>query len=70
MELLAKQLEGADKQLIECKQQIESMAEEKELKNKELEELSARQVVVHMVDHLEEGVVDGRPLSDHLREAP
>jgi hypothetical protein len=61
MELLAKQLEDADVQLVECMEQIRDMAAEKELKDKELEELKgAAQVVVDMVDPPEEGVVNNK----------
>jgi hypothetical protein len=49
VELLVKQLEDADVQLVECMEQIRDMAAEKELKDKELEELKgAAQVVVDM----------------------
>jgi hypothetical protein len=50
MELLAKQLEDANMQLVECMEQIRDMAAE-ELKDKELEELKGgSQVVIDMVD--------------------
>jgi SMC interacting uncharacterized protein involved in chromosome segregation len=71
MELLAKQLEDADVQLVECMEQIKDMAAEKELKDKELEELKgAAQVVVEMVDPQKEGVVNNKTLLKHLHEAP
>jgi ribosomal silencing factor RsfS len=71
VELLAKQLEDADKQLVECMQQIKSMAEEKELRQKQLEDLEgAAWVVVDMVDPSEEGVVDNRTILECLHEAP
>jgi chromosome segregation ATPase len=38
VELMAKQLEDVDRQLVECIQQIKSMAEEKELRQKQLED--------------------------------
>jgi phage shock protein A len=58
MELLVKQLEDADKQLAQCMQQIKSVAEEKELRQKQLEDLQEdAQVVINMVDPPEEGVV-------------
>jgi hypothetical protein len=47
------------------------MAAEKELKDKELEELKgAAQVVVDMVDPPEEGLINKRMLLERLREAP
>jgi hypothetical protein len=71
VELLMKQLEDADKQLVQCMQQMKSMAEEKELMQKQLEDLQeAAQVVIDMVDPLGEGVVNNRTLLERLREAP
>jgi hypothetical protein len=50
-EKLIKALQDADAKLVECMTQIRDMAAEKELKDKELEELKgAAQVVVDMVD--------------------
>jgi chromosome segregation ATPase len=70
MELLVKQLEDADKQLAQCMQQIKSVAEEKELRQKQLEDLQEdAQVVINMVDPPEGGVVDNRTLLERLREA-
>jgi hypothetical protein len=70
VELLAKQLQDADVQLVECMQQIQKMAVEAELKSKELEELrTAAQVVADMVDPPEEGVVISKTLLERLREA-
>jgi hypothetical protein len=47
------------------------MAEEKELRQKQLEELEdAAQVVANMVDPPEERVVDNRTLLEPLHEAP
>jgi hypothetical protein len=52
-------------------EQIKSMAEEKELRQEQLEDLQeVAQVVVNMVDPTEEGVVNNRTLLDNLREAP
>jgi hypothetical protein len=63
VELLIKQLKDADKQLVQCMQQIRAMAEEKELMQKQLEELQeVVQVVIDMVDPVGEGVVDNRTL--------
>jgi hypothetical protein len=46
------------------------MAEEKNLKQKQLEELEgAAQVVVAMVDPPKEGAIDNNSLLEHLREA-
>jgi hypothetical protein len=46
------------------------MAQEKELMQKQLEDLhEAAQVVVSMVDPLGEGVVDNRTLLERLHEA-
>jgi hypothetical protein len=71
VELLDKQLEDADQQLVQCIKQIKSMAEEKELKQKKLEYLQeVAQVVVNMVDPSIEGVVDNRTLLQHFHEAP
>jgi hypothetical protein len=70
-EKLIKALQDADVKLVECMTQIRDMAAEKELKNKELEELKGvAQVVVDMVDPLEEGVINERTLLERLREAP
>jgi hypothetical protein len=47
------------------------MAEEKEVREKELEELmGAARIVVDMVDPPEEGVVSDKTLLERLREAP
>jgi ribonuclease D len=71
VELLAKQLEDADVQLIECMQQIKNIAEEKETREKELEELrSVVQVVINMVDLPKEGVASDKTLLKRLHEAP
>jgi hypothetical protein len=51
VQLLMKQLEDVDKQLIECMQHIKLMAEEKELRQKQLKDLQGTaRVVVDMVD--------------------
>jgi hypothetical protein len=71
LELLNKKLEDTNVQLVECMRQIQKMAAEKELCNKELEELrNATQVVVDMVDPPEEGVFVSKALLEHLQEAP
>jgi hypothetical protein len=51
--------------------QIQKMAAEKELKDKELEELrNAAKVVVNMVDPPKERVVVRKTLLEHLQETP
>jgi uncharacterized coiled-coil DUF342 family protein len=63
LEFTVKKLEYIDAHFIECKQQIKDMAEEKDAKQKQLEDLQkAAQVAVNMVDPLEEGVVVDRTL--------
>jgi hypothetical protein len=70
-EKLIKALQDADVKLIECMTQIRDMADEKELKNKELEELKAAvQVVVDLVDPPEKGLISKRMLLEQLHEAP
>jgi hypothetical protein len=55
-EKLNKVLQDAHMQLVECVTQIRDMAAQKELKDKELEELKgAAQVVIYMVDPPEGG---------------
>jgi hypothetical protein len=71
VEKLIKALQDADMQLAECMTQIRDMVVEKELKDKELEELKgAAQVVIDMVDPPEEGVINERTLLERLHEAP
>ncbi|RLM62220.1 glutathione S-transferase T3-like [Panicum miliaceum] len=70
-EKLIKVLQDAYMQLVECATQIHDMATEKELKYKELEELTgAAQVAVDMVDPPKEGVISERMLLERLHEAP
>jgi membrane-bound lytic murein transglycosylase B len=65
LELMVKKLEDTDAQFIECMQQIKDMAEEKDAKQKQLEDVQkAAQVVVDMADPPEERVVDNRTLLD------
>jgi hypothetical protein len=67
---LNNKLEDVHKQLLKCMQQIKSLSEDGELKQKELEELKgATQIAVDMVDPLEEGVFSTRTLLKRLREA-
>lgn len=71
VEKLAKALQDADIQLVDCMKQIKSMVEEKDIRQKELEELrTATQAIVDMVDTQDEGSIDNRTLLDHLCEAP
>jgi hypothetical protein len=71
VEKLIKALQDADMQLVECATQIQDMAAEKELKDKELEELKGvAQVVVDTVDPQEEGIISERMLLERLREDP
>jgi Fic family protein len=56
LELMVKNLEDTDAQFGECMQQIKDMAEVKDAKQKQLENLQkAAQVVVDMVDPPKEG---------------
>jgi hypothetical protein len=60
-----------EKQLVDCLQQIKTLGEEKEQRQKELEDLrTAAQELVEMVDPREDGAEDGPPLLDRLRGAP
>lgn len=64
-------LQDVNVQLVDCMNQIKSLAEEKALRDKELEELrGAARAIVDMLDPPEEGVVDNRSLLDRLHEAP
>jgi membrane-bound lytic murein transglycosylase B len=63
-----KKLEDTDAQFAECMQQIKDMAEEKDAKQKQLEDLyKAVQVVIDIVDPLEEGLVDNRTVLEQLQ---
>jgi hypothetical protein len=56
-----------EKQFIDCLQQIKTLGEEKEERQKELEDLRvAAQQLVEMVDPQEGGAVDGRSLLERL----
>ena len=60
----------ADKQLVQSMKQIKDLAAERDLQAKELADLkTAAQVVVDMLDPIEEGGADARPLLERLREA-
>jgi hypothetical protein len=71
VEKLQKVITDTEQQFVDCLQQIKTMGEEKEQRQKELEDLrvAARQLD-EVVDPLEDGVVDGRSLLERLREAP
>jgi hypothetical protein len=71
VETLMKKLEDTNKQHRECLQQVKSTAEDKNWKQRQLEELEgAARVVVDMVDPPEEGALDNKNLLERLREAP
>jgi hypothetical protein len=56
---------------VDCLQQIKTLGEEKEQRQKELEDLRvAAQQLVDMVDPQEGGEADGRSLLERLLEAP
>jgi hypothetical protein len=62
-----RQLPDADKQLVVCMQQIQSLNWDKEWKPNELDELeTAAHALVEMVDP----TVDGHTLLEHLYDAP
>lgn len=71
VEKLAKYLADADQPLVDCMQQIMAMTQDKEHRQKELEQLqAAAQEIVNMVDPPEDGVVLDRTMLKHLCEAP
>ena len=71
LERFDKMLKDADKQLVEAMTQIKDMAEEKDLRKKELDDLkAAAQAVIDMVDPTEEGDVQGKTLLERLQGAP
>jgi hypothetical protein len=71
VEGLRKVMADTEKQLVDCLQQIKTMGEEKEQRQKELDDLKvAAQELVEMVDPQEDGAEDGQPLLDCLRGAP
>jgi hypothetical protein len=71
VEKLQKGIADTEKQFVDCLQQIKTLGEEKEQRQKELEELrvAARQLV-EVVDPLEDGATDGQSLLERLRGAP
>lgn len=71
LEKFGKLLKDADKQFVEAATQIKKMAEEKELQEKELDELkAAAQAVIDMVDPPEEGIAQSKTLLERLQGAP
>jgi hypothetical protein len=70
-EKLQKVIANTEKQFVGCLQKIKTLGEEKEQRQKELEDLrvAARQLV-EVVDPLEDGAADGRSLLERLRGAP
>jgi hypothetical protein len=71
VEKLQKVIADTKKQFVDCLQQIKTLGEEKEQRQKELEDLrvAARQLV-EVVDPLEDDAADGRSLLERLRGAP
>jgi hypothetical protein len=68
---LRKVLNDTERQFVDCLQQIKTLGEEKETRQKELEELkAAAQELVEMVDPREDDAEGEPPLLDRLRGAP
>jgi hypothetical protein len=60
-----------EKQFIDCLQQINTLGEEKERRQKELDDLkAAAQELMEMVDPREDGTENEPPLLDRLHGAP
>jgi chromosome segregation ATPase len=71
IERLQKVIGDTERQFVDCLQQIKTLGEEKEQRQKELEDLrGAARELVDMVDPPEEGEANPRPLLERLREAP
>jgi chromosome segregation ATPase len=71
VEGLRKVVADTEKQFADCLQQIKTLGEEKEQRQKELNDLkTAAQELVEMVDPKEDGAEDEPPLLDRLRGAP
>jgi hypothetical protein len=71
VEGLRKVMADTEKQFADCLQQIKTLGEEKEQRQKELNDLKmVAQELVEMVDPQEDGAEDGPPLLDRLRGAP
>jgi hypothetical protein len=70
VEGLQKVMADTEKQFVDCLQQIKTLGEEKEQRQKELDNLkAAAQELIEMVDPREDGAEDGPPLLDRLRGA-
>jgi hypothetical protein len=71
IEKLQKVIANTEQQFADCLQQIKTLGEEKEQRQKELEDLrGATQKLVDMVDPQEDGEAGGRPLLERLLGAP
>jgi hypothetical protein len=71
VENLRKVMADTEKQFVDCLQQVKTLGEEREQRQKELDDLKmAAQELVEMVDPREDGTEDGPPLLDRLRGAP
>jgi hypothetical protein len=71
VESLQKVMADTEKQFIDCLQQIKTLGEEKEQRQKELDDLkAAAQKLIEMVDPWEDGAEDEPPLLDRIRGAP
>jgi hypothetical protein len=71
IERLQKLIADTEQQFADCLQQIKTLGEEKEQRQKELEDLKgAAQKLVDMVDLEEGGEADGRSLLERLLGAP
>jgi hypothetical protein len=68
---LQKVISDTEQQFADCLQQVKTLGEEKEQRQKELEDLrGAARELVDMVDPPEEGEASLRPLLERLHEAP
>jgi hypothetical protein len=70
-ERMQKVIGDTERQFVDCLQRIKTLGEEKEQRQRELEDLrGAAQELVDMVDPPEEGEANPRPLLERFREAP
>jgi hypothetical protein len=71
VEKLQKVIADTEQQFIECLQQIKTLGEEKEQRQKVLEDLRvAAQQLVEVVEPQDDSATDGRSLLDRLHGAP
>jgi hypothetical protein len=71
VEKLQKVIADTEQQFVECLQQIKTLGEEKEQRQKDLDDLRvAAQQLVEVVDPQDDSIADGRSLLDRLRGAP